>query len=149
MAKQILDPYATLGVGRDAGPRELARAYRRLARRYHPDLNPDPEATQRMRRINEAWRMVSRPSRNRHAPPVAWAAAAAAGPRGAARPAAAAPRPRPSRASAPPPAQRRVTSGSRPTGGMGETGCAPLIGAVVLALVFASACLANLSQTLL
>jgi hypothetical protein len=139
MAEQILDPYATLGVGRDAGPGELARAYRRLARRYHPDLNPDPAATQRMRRINEAWRMVSRRPRDRRATP---------GPAHSARPTAAAPRPRRPRASVPPSAQGWSTSRSRPTGGVGEAGCAPLVGAVILALVFAAGCLGNLSEAL-
>lgn len=54
-----MDPYAVLGVPRNATPRQVARAHRRLAKRYHPDLHPDPEATRRMQRINEAWRILS------------------------------------------------------------------------------------------
>jgi curved DNA-binding protein CbpA len=146
MAERILDPYATLGVGRDAGPRELASAYRRLARRYHPDLSPDPAATQRMRRINEAWQMVSRRSQERRASSVAQAEAA--GSATAARPAAAAHGARPPRASASPSAEIRATSGGRRGDAVSETGCAPLIGAVVLALVSVSGCLGNLSHAL-
>lgn len=146
MAEPILDPYATLGVGRDAGPRELARAYRRLARRYHPDLNPDPAATQRMRRINEAWGMVSRRLREPRVSPVPRAAAAR--PAATARPSAAAHGARPPRPSASPSAQVWATSRGRRTGAVGGTGRAPLIGVVVLALVFVSGCLRNLSQAL-
>jgi curved DNA-binding protein CbpA len=53
-----LDPYAVLGVPRTASPLQLARAHRRLAKRFHPDLNPDDDA-ERMRRVNEAWAQVS------------------------------------------------------------------------------------------
>ncbi|HET8587798.1 MAG TPA: J domain-containing protein [Candidatus Limnocylindria bacterium] len=56
--RQPLDPYAVLGVPRDASPLQLARAHRRLAKRFHPDLNPSGDA-ERMRRVNEAWALVS------------------------------------------------------------------------------------------
>jgi curved DNA-binding protein CbpA len=56
--RQPLDPYAVLGVPRDASPLQLARAHRRLAKRFHPDLNPNGDA-ERMRRVNEAWALVS------------------------------------------------------------------------------------------
>ncbi len=61
-----IDPYAVLGVPRDATPLQVARAHRRLAKRYHPDLHPESEATEaaeRMRRVNEAWRILSVPAR--------------------------------------------------------------------------------------
>jgi curved DNA-binding protein CbpA len=58
-----LDPYATLGVPPTASRDEAAQAHRRLAKRYHPDVNPGPEASERMRRINEAWRILSNPAR--------------------------------------------------------------------------------------
>lgn len=54
-----LDPYAVLGVPRDATLLQVARAHRRLAKRYHPDLNPDTDTADRMRRVNEAWRILS------------------------------------------------------------------------------------------
>ena len=85
MAQSHIDPYVALGVAPDASPRQLARAYRRLAKQYHPDLNTDPAASQRMRRINEAWHTVSRQLRNRHYTPTRartghWAAARRARP---------------------------------------------------------------------
>lgn len=58
-----LDPYATLGIPAGASRAEAARAHRRLAKRYHPDLNRGPDAAERMRRINEAWRILSDPAR--------------------------------------------------------------------------------------
>lgn len=59
-----LDPYAVLGVPRDASPLQLARAHRRLAKANHPDLNEGAEAAaERMRRINEAWAILSDPVR--------------------------------------------------------------------------------------
>jgi hypothetical protein len=61
-----IDPYAVLGVARDATPLQVARAHRRLAKRYHPDLRPESEASEaeeHMRRVNEAWRILSVPGR--------------------------------------------------------------------------------------
>jgi curved DNA-binding protein CbpA len=57
------DPYAVLGVPRNASPMQLARARRRLAKRYHPDLHPDAASMSRMQRINEAWEILSSPMR--------------------------------------------------------------------------------------
>lgn len=57
-----LDPYAVLGVPRDATMLQVARAHRRLAKRYHPDLNPGGDGPERMRRVNEAWRLLSNPT---------------------------------------------------------------------------------------
>lgn len=49
------DPYELLGVKRDASEREIRAAYRKLAKRYHPDLNPGkPEAAERFKAINQA-----------------------------------------------------------------------------------------------
>ncbi len=49
------DYYVALEVARSATFVEIRAAYRRLAREYHPDANPSPEAEARMRGINEAW----------------------------------------------------------------------------------------------
>jgi curved DNA-binding protein CbpA len=57
------DPYAVLGVPRNASPMQVARARRRLAKRYHPDLHPDAASISRMQRINEAWEILSSPMR--------------------------------------------------------------------------------------
>lgn len=67
MQTQTADPYAVLGVPRDASRRQVAKAYRRLAKRHHPDVDPHPAAAERMRRINAAWRTLSDPTgRARH-----------------------------------------------------------------------------------
>lgn len=63
MTRTTLDPYATLGVPRGASARQVQQAYRRLARRYHPDLHPDAETTERMQRLNQAWEILSSPTR--------------------------------------------------------------------------------------
>ncbi len=62
--RRILDPYAVLGVPRDASPLQVARAHRRLAKRHHPDLHEGAtESAERMRVINEAWFILSSPAR--------------------------------------------------------------------------------------
>ncbi|MXW96301.1 MAG: DnaJ domain-containing protein [Acidimicrobiaceae bacterium] len=55
-----MDPYAVLGVARDAPVSEIRRAYVALARSTHPDVRgDDPAAAEQMRRINLAWEMLS------------------------------------------------------------------------------------------
>ncbi len=54
MAVGFRDYYETLGVGRDASEDDIRRAYRRLARENHPDVNKDPEADERFKEISEA-----------------------------------------------------------------------------------------------
>ncbi|HUT74765.1 MAG TPA: DnaJ C-terminal domain-containing protein [Armatimonadota bacterium] len=54
------DYYKVLGVERGAGDKELKRAYRRLARKYHPDVNPgDQEAERRFKEISEAYEVLT------------------------------------------------------------------------------------------
>ena len=60
---QTVDPYAILGVSRDASRDQVARAYRRLAKRYHPDLRGDAQASEQMREGNQAWEILSSPLR--------------------------------------------------------------------------------------
>ena len=55
------DYYAVLGVGRDADADTLKRAYRRLARQYHPDVNRDPGAEDKFKEIGRAYEVLSDP----------------------------------------------------------------------------------------
>ncbi|MFD4723336.1 DnaJ C-terminal domain-containing protein [Streptomyces sp. NPDC058423] len=59
------DYYDVLGVGRGAGSDEIQAAFRRLARRHHPDVNKEPEAEERFREINEAYSVLSDPDTRR------------------------------------------------------------------------------------
>ncbi|MFN6339036.1 MAG: molecular chaperone DnaJ [Cyanobacteriota bacterium] len=63
----MADFYELLGVGRDADADTLKRAYRRLARQYHPDVNKDPGAEDRFKEIGRAYEVLSDPqSRSRY-----------------------------------------------------------------------------------
>lgn len=56
----MADYYAELGIGRDADEKEVRSAFRRMARQYHPDLNPgDEKAEERFKRVNEAYEVLS------------------------------------------------------------------------------------------
>ncbi len=55
------DYYQILGVSRDADKEELKRAYRRLARKYHPDVNKEPGAEEKFKEINRAYEVLSEP----------------------------------------------------------------------------------------
>ena len=57
------DYYARLGVGRQATPEDIKKAYRGQARRFHPDLSKEPQAEQRMSEINEAYVVLSDPDK--------------------------------------------------------------------------------------
>ncbi len=58
------DYYKTLGVKRDASASDIQRAYRKLARKYHPDMNPgDSNAKERFQRVQEAYDVLSDPEK--------------------------------------------------------------------------------------
>jgi DnaJ family protein B protein 6 len=69
MADEKGDPYATLGVARDAGASDIKKAYRKLALRYHPDKNPDDKESAEVlfKEVSEAY--VHLPRSPRHPTP--------------------------------------------------------------------------------
>jgi len=83
-----LDPYKTLQVDPEAEDEVIQAAYRRLARKYHPDLADTPEAASRMALINAAWEILGTPAaraahdRKRRSEAARWSAPAAAPPAG-------------------------------------------------------------------
>ena len=60
---QYKDYYAILGVARDATAEEIRKAYRKLARKFHPDVSKEPDAETRMQAINEANTVLSDPEK--------------------------------------------------------------------------------------
>jgi molecular chaperone DnaJ len=57
------DYYQTLGVDRDASFDDIKKVYRRLAREYHPDINPDPAASEKFKEITTAYEILSDPDK--------------------------------------------------------------------------------------
>ena len=59
MAVKFKDYYETLGVARTASDEEIRKAYRKLARKLHPDVNKDPQAETRFKEVGEAYEVLS------------------------------------------------------------------------------------------
>lgn len=58
------DPYAVLGVSKDASSDQIKSAFRKLARQYHPDVNPDnPQAEEKFKELSSAYAILSDPER--------------------------------------------------------------------------------------
>ncbi len=54
------DYYEVLGVDRNASAEEIKKAYRRLARKYHPDVNKAPDAEEKFKEVKEAYEVLER-----------------------------------------------------------------------------------------
>ena len=66
MATKFQDYYSVLGVERGASAGEIKKAYRKLARKHHPDVNPgDAGAADRFKEINEAYEVLGDPEKRR------------------------------------------------------------------------------------
>ena len=56
------DYYEVLGIGKQADEKEIKKAYRKLAKKYHPDMNPDDKAAeQKFKEVTEAYNVLSDP----------------------------------------------------------------------------------------
>ncbi|MDD6259235.1 MAG: DnaJ domain-containing protein, partial [Erysipelotrichaceae bacterium] len=59
------DYYEVLGVSKDASEDDIKRAYRKLAKKYHPDLNKAPDAADKFKEVNEAYEVLSDPQKRK------------------------------------------------------------------------------------
>ena len=57
------DYYAIMGVARDASADDIKRAYRKLARKYHPDVSKEPDAEARFKEVGEAYEVLRDPEK--------------------------------------------------------------------------------------
>ena len=57
------DYYKVMGLNRDATPKDIKTAYRKLARKYHPDLNKEPGAESQFKELGEAYEVLKDPEK--------------------------------------------------------------------------------------
>ena len=57
------DYYETLGIGKDASREQIKKAYKKLAKKYHPDLNKDSDAEKKFKELSEAAAVLSDPQK--------------------------------------------------------------------------------------
>ena len=60
---EFKDYYKIMGVGRDASQDDIKRAYRKLARKYHPDVSKEPQAEARFKELGEAYEVLKDPEK--------------------------------------------------------------------------------------
>jgi curved DNA-binding protein len=65
MAVKFQDYYETLGVSRDASQQDIQQAYRKLARKYHPDINKDSGSEDKFKQISEAYEVLRDPDKRK------------------------------------------------------------------------------------
>lgn len=65
MSNPMKDPYSVLGVSRDADADTIKKAYRKLARRYHPDVNKEPDADRKFKEVNSAFDVLKDPEKRK------------------------------------------------------------------------------------
>lgn len=65
MAVKYRDYYETLGLSRSATEKEIKAAYRKLARKYHPDVNKDPSSSQKFKEVSEAYEVLRDPEKRK------------------------------------------------------------------------------------
>ena len=60
---EFKDYYKTLGLSQDASQEKVKRAYRRLARKFHPDVSKEPDAEEHFKEVNEAYEVLKDPEK--------------------------------------------------------------------------------------
>ena len=62
----MTNPYEVLGIKEGASQDEIKKAYRELAKKYHPDISQDPKATEKFQKINDAYDFLSSDNINKY-----------------------------------------------------------------------------------